>query len=230
MKYLYFISFVFIISIVSCINQEKTDQIIDLKELKISVDTYEVSIGNFRKFINATQYQTTSDRMKWSGVYNTNTTNWDVVENANWEKPDGLNFGNRNLPVTHVSYMDACAYCEWKNGRLPSAEEWDQIAGKEVIKGNVWEGPFPHMDTGEDGYAKTVAPVGKFQANKNGIHDLFGNVWEWTTTHNAKGEMIIKGGSFLCDISFCSGYIPSKYQTTLKDSGLNHLGFRCVYE
>ncbi len=209
---------------------KKNNEMISIPELNLKVDKYEVNIGEFGKFINATQYQTTSDSIGWSGVFNPDTGGWDPVEGANWKLPDGKNKGDDSLPVTHVSHMDACAFCDWKKGRLPSAEEWDIIAGKEIIKGNVWEGPFPHYDKGEDGYEKSIAPIGKFKPNDRGIHDLFGNVWEWTTSSNDKGEMIIKGGSFLCDISYCSGYIPSEFQTTPKDSGLNHLGFRCVYE
>ncbi len=196
----------------------------------LSVDTYEVSIKEFRAFIQATQFITTSDSIGWSGVFNPTSLKWDIVEKANWEKPDGQQMAQDHFPVTHVSYMDACAYCAWKRGRLPTAKEWDQIAGEKVIKGNVWEGPFPYSDSGKDGYPKSIAPIGQFVPNGLGIHDLFGNVWEWTTSKNEKGDMIIKGGSFLCDISFCSGYIPSRYQTTAMDSGLNHLGFRCVYD
>ncbi|NNE37349.1 MAG: SUMF1/EgtB/PvdO family nonheme iron enzyme, partial [Gammaproteobacteria bacterium] len=100
-----------------------------------------------------------------------------------------------------------------------------------VILGNIWEGLFPHVDQGIDGYTIQLAPRGQFQPNKDGYYDIFGNAWEWTTSIDPmKGERIIKGGSFLCDFNVCQGYIPSRYQTTADDSGLNHLGFRCVYQ
>lgn len=207
------------------------DNMIWVNQLGLHVDEYEVSVGEFRRFADLNpDYITTADSIGWSGVFDTQKGQWGMREKANWQKQDGHRITPDNHPVTQVSYMDACAYCNWKNGRLPTANEWDILAGKEVIKGNVWEGPFPYQDEGKDGYSKKIAPIGQFQPNAIGIHDLFGNVWEWTSTEKSKDEFIIKGGSFLCDISYCSGYIPSKYQTTARDSGLNHLGFRCVYE
>lgn len=217
--------------IMSCASEQTSDGIIKMNKLGLQVDQYEVSIDKFGEFLEQNDYTTTSDSIGWSGFFNSTTMNWDMVEGANWEKPKGKEKQKGNYPVTHISYMDACAYCAWKKGRLPTAQEWDAFAGDEIIQGNVWEGPFPQYDSGKDGYLKSVAPIGQFKPNASNIHDLFGNVWEWTSSEEkAKKEMIIKGGSFLCDISFCSGYIPSRYQTTAKDSGLNHLGFRCVYD
>ena len=198
---------------------------------QLVADTYEVTVDEFRTFVENTQYVTTADSFGWSGVFNPETMEWDVVENANWEKHDGKTSASGNFPVVHISYFDACAYCKWKGGRLPTAEEWDRLAGDTVILGNVWQGLFPYVDSGADGYQIRSAPVGRYEPNSNGLYDMFGNVWEWTTSIKpGKGERIIKGGSFLCDYNVCQGYIPSRYQTTMDDSGLNHLGFRCVYD
>jgi sulfatase modifying factor 1 len=213
-----------------CQSYTDTNGQVWFSSLNLMVDRYEVSIGDFREFISTTTYITTADSMMWSGVFDINQGSWIATPNANWEKPTGDSIYLDNFPVTQVSYFDACAYCEWKNGRLPSAKEWDTIAGEEVIIGNTWEGSFPYYDYGLDGYAHSIAPIGKFKPNKMGVHDLFGNVWEWTTTRSSDGTYITKGGSFLCDKDVCTGYIPSRYQTTPDDSGLNHLGFRCVYD
>jgi sulfatase modifying factor 1 len=214
----------------SCQSNTTNKNQITIPSLNLKVDQYEVSIADFGTFINEQKYVTTSDSIGWSGVYNSDSLKWDMATGANWQKPTGQKVYDDNYPATHISYMDACVYCKWKNGRLPTAPEWDKFAGDEIIKGNVWEGTFPFDDSGKDGYPKSIAPIGQFTPNKYGIHDLFGNVWEWTSTEKIPNSMIIKGGSFLCDISYCSGYIPSKFQTTAKDSGLNHLGFRCVYD
>lgn len=205
------------------------NEVIEISGLK--ADKYEVSIGEFRGFVEDTDYVTTADSLKWSGVFDIYQKNWVVGDRANWEKPDGRNTLGPNYPATHMSYFDACAYCRWKGGRLPSAAEWDMIAGDSVITGNVWEGLFPYEDSGNDGYHLKVAPRGQFKPNTTGLYDIFGNVWEWTSSiDEEKSERIIKGGSFLCDYNVCAGYIPSRFQTTPDDSGLNHLGFRCVYE
>lgn len=218
-----------ILCLVAC--QEEillSNEVISLPELK--VDKYEVSIGEFGQFIKEQEYITTADSLKWSGFFDVVQRNWIVAQEANWEKPDGRKKLGVNYPVTQVSYYDACAYCKWKGGRLPTADEWDAIAGDTVITGNVWQGIFPYEDEGIDGYEISIAPRGQFAPTENGLYDIFGNVWEWTTSMDEeKNARIIKGGSFLCDYNVCAGYIPSKYQTTLDDSGLNHLGFRCVY-
>ncbi len=203
---------------------------INIPNTDFSVDAFEVSIAQFKQFTQANEYVTTADSLEWSGVFDTLSNKWEVVEKANWLRPEGNEIYSDNYPTTQVSFYDACAYCEWKSGRIPTAQEWDIIAGPEVIRGNIWEGVFPYQDEAKDGYYKRVAPIGQFKTNKYGIHDLFGNVWEWTSSLANNGSNIIKGGSFLCDFDVCSGFIPSKFQTTPKDSGLNHLGFRCIYD
>lgn len=197
----------------------------------LSVDTFEVTVSQFREFVVAMNYETTADSFGWSGKWDTRLGEWSIAQKANWERQDGENLAADNLPAVHISYRDACDYCAWRGGRLPTAQEWDALAGDSVIVGNVWQGLFPRLDEGLDGYKTVSAPVGQFRPNMNGYYDMFGNVWEWTSTMDLhKGERIIKGGSFLCDYNVCQGYIPSRYQTTLDDSGLNHLGVRCVYE
>lgn len=221
---------------------------IEIGERSLFIDKTEVTIGAFRNFILETGFVTTSDSLGWSGVFATHQGGWIPVTQANWEKPLGREIAADQLPVTHVSYYDAVAYCNWKKGRLPTAEEWDAAAGEKIIPGNVWEGPFPYHNSGKDGYLEEAAPVGHFEPNSFGLYDMFGNVWEWTSSSSSRSEMgqfyangqlideaamdgkIIKGGSFLCDESYCAGYIPSKYQITPEDSGMNHLGFRCVYD
>lgn len=221
---------------------------VNISERSFFIDKTEVTIGAFRNFILQTGYVTTSDSLGWSGVFATNQGGWIPVTQANWEKPLGQEVADARLPVTHVSYYDAVAYCSWKNGRLPTAEEWDAAAGEKIKPGNVWEGPFPYHNSGKDGYLEEAAPVGQFEPNRIGLHDMFGNVWEWTSSSSSRSEAgqfyangqlidetamegkIIKGGSFLCDENYCSGYIPSKFQITPEDSGMNHLGFRCVYD
>ena len=229
--YLFFVLITLLSFSIGCSDRQsfKPNQIVKVDGL--NTDLYEVSIGEFRAFIRDTKYLTTADSLGWSGFFDPTTKNWEVAEKANWELPDGRKKVSADYPVTQVSYYDACAYCKWKGGRLPSAEEWDVLAGDSVIVGNIWQGIFPYQDDGTDGYKISVATRGNFFHNNNGLYDIFGNVWEWTSSKDTlKNERIIKGGSFLCDFNVCAGYIPSRYQTTPDDSGLNHLGFRCVYD
>lgn len=232
MKYL--LSLIPIIILFSC-NDFKTiiiveNDIISIPCYQFSTNKYEITVAEFAQFVKENNYVTTADSFKWSGVFSLEKNGWEPVDFANWQKPDGKIKAPTNHPVTQISYYDAQTFCKSKGGRLPTAEQWDVLAGDSFIVGNVWQGIFPIVDEGKDGYIAKTAPVGQFKTNQFGLHDVFGNVWEWTSSQTPQGQHIIKGGSFLCDYDYCSGFIPERYQTTDRDSGLNHLGFRCVYD
>ncbi|WP_317164112.1 formylglycine-generating enzyme family protein [Sediminibacterium roseum] len=121
-------------------------------------------------------------------------------------------------------------------------------------KANTWEGKFPYSNDKKDGYL-ALAPVKKFAANGYGLYDMAGNVWEWCSdwydaayykranrhSIDPKGadksndpsepmmpKRILRGGSFLCNDSYCSGYRVSRRMRSSPDTGLEHTGFRCV--
>jgi formylglycine-generating enzyme len=125
-------------------------------------------------------------------------------------------------------------------------------AAKASDKANFWQGSFPYENLNEDGFFGT-APVRSYPPNKFDLYDMAGNVWEWCEdTFNNQGyvemiedklpasranavgesspkqELVLRGGSFLCNDSYCSGYRVSRRMGTSSDSGLNHAGFRCV--
>jgi sulfatase modifying factor 1 len=122
---------------------------------------------------------------------------WTYVPGADWRHPQGpgsdLN-GLEKHPVVHVGYEDAEAFARWAGKRLPTEAEWEFAArgghagkrytwGDELQPGgrwmaNIFEGAFPHQNTGADGYART-APVGHYDPNSYGLYDMAGNVWEW---------------------------------------------------
>jgi sulfatase modifying factor 1 len=123
---------------------------------------------------------------------------WAWTPGASWRRPEGpgshIRKRNRH-PVVHIAYEDAVAYAEWAGKSLPTESEWE-FAARGGLDGapftwgdehepeggpmaNTWRGEFPWKNLASDGYEGT-APVGSFPPNGYGLHDMAGNVWDWT--------------------------------------------------
>ena len=173
---------------------------------------------------------------------------WRQVYEADWRHPEGprSDIADRDdHPVVQVSFNDAIAYCAWAGKRLPTEAEWEFAARGGLAKKafpwgderepdgkhrmNVWQGSFPNANSVDDGYYGTC-PVDAFPPNGYGLHNVTGNVWEWTDdwfdppsgTHKVQ-----KGGSYLCHASYCRRYRVARQGNEL-DSSAGNLGFRCA--
>jgi formylglycine-generating enzyme required for sulfatase activity len=92
---------------------------------------------------------------------------------------------------------------------------------------NVWQGEFPARNTAADGFVGT-APVDSFPANGYGLHNVTGNVWEWTADSFDGASRVQKGGSYLCHHSYCRRYRVAARQGSTPDSSTGNVGFRCA--
>lgn len=127
-----------------------------------------------------------------------------------------------------------------------------QDVSETTPQANVWQGAFPAKNRNTDGYPMT-APIGRFKPAPSGLYDMSGNVWEWTSdwyrpdshampkVSDPPGpsdsfdpqepevpKKVIKGGSFLCSLGGCRGYRSAARMKSSPDTGLMHVGFRCV--
>ena len=196
---------------------------------------------------------------------------WRYVPGACWRHPRGPGStldGLDRHPVTQVAYEDAAAYATWAGKQLPTEAEWEYaarggLAGATYVWGdefeptgrrmaNIWVGAFPwqfHPGRGQARRPGTTA-VGTYAPNGYGLHDMTGNVWEWTVDHfhpehppaccapqmsasettapQRFSRHVVKGGSFLCAADYCLRYRPAARQGQTEDTATCHLGFRCV--
>ena len=181
----------------------------------VQVNSFEMSPGTvtnalFGEFVAATRYRTEAERYGWSFVFGgfiperfpptrgvVDAPWWRQVFGATWAHPEGprSDIASRgNHPVTHVSWNDAQAFCQWSGTRLPTEAEWEFAArggsenshfpwGAQLIldgrhRMNVWQGSFPDRNRAADGYEVT-APVDAYPPNGYGLFNMTGNVWEW---------------------------------------------------
>jgi formylglycine-generating enzyme required for sulfatase activity len=217
------------------------------------IQVNEVTNRQFSEFVANTGYVSEAEKNGGSAVFRfdqsrSSAPDWWVFDmNSTWRTPRGKGFPEEEFnmhPVVHVSLNDARAYAKWIGGRIPTEIEWEYAASAENSHGvrtqreprteegpsaNIWTGHFPSTNSAEDGFLET-APVGCFKGSAHGVHDMIGNVWEWTESA-FEGDpklYVLKGGSYLCSSNYCARYRPAARQSLAPNQSTEHLGFRVV--
>lgn len=219
------------------------------------IGQFEITRGQFRTFVEATSYKTDAER----GIRGGDGYDEAAKKLAGPDKKYSWRFTGypqtENHPVVNVSWNDALAFCRWLSEReqqiyrLPTEAEWEyacragttsafcngDVAETLVEVGNVVDASAHEVFPGRvalkarDGFVFT-APVGSFKPNAWGIHDMHGNVWEWTADDFGpphEKDKTVRGGDWYHDWSFARSAQRFPIYPGLCR---RHAGFRVVRE
>jgi formylglycine-generating enzyme required for sulfatase activity/serine/threonine protein kinase len=214
------------------------------------IGKYEVTVREFSHFITETRYLTTSDSLGFSWIYKQGQ--WVKGENVNWTNDiygKLIEVKDMDVPVIHISWVDAMNYCKWLSKetklafRLPTEAEWEfaarggnnskqyKFSGSDTVSQVAWY----------DGNSKqNLAKTGQKLPNEMGIYDMSGNVMEWCYDYysdqfyssakpeNSFGpdsgtERVARGGSWFTPDLMCRSTFRMAYPETTRGG---NIGFR----
>ncbi|WP_144391565.1 bifunctional serine/threonine-protein kinase/formylglycine-generating enzyme family protein [Pleionea sediminis] len=218
----------------------------DMKSIdNFKIASKEVTVADFRKFVDATNYQTDAEKPGNDGCWGQVNRRWGYSRRINWRTPG---FSQQpSHPVVCVSYRDAQAFIQWLNQetkrqyRLPSESEFEIAAKSGTTSKFYWGNTITPGKANCQGCGRkssnifTVA-VASFPPNRFGLYDMLGNVWEitdncWSNSKSSQlasktgcNAIVAKGGGWNSD----PNYILAGSRTMLKVAGQvkADIGFR----
>ena len=164
-----------------------------------------ITVDEFSKFVDSTGYVTDAEKYGWSIVQKT-IHEFEIVDNATWKIPNGIDPASPHMAVTQVSYNDAIAFCKWSGTALPSYDDYWKMTQKDN--------------------RKVIMNANQIESPEN--INIIGNTWDITNTINYKGEVRLAGGSYLCSKSSCDGTNPDRKLYVSLDTGNSHISFSII--
>jgi len=213
---------------------------------------YPITVGQFKRFVEETRYQTTAEKEGGAYIY---TGSWEKKKDANWRNPYFKQTDKH--PVVCISWLDAVKFCEWlsietdKKYRLPTEAEWEYACrggtttpfhfGETITTELVnYDGNYPYGGAPKGEWRKQMVEVDYFKhANNFGLYQMHGNVWEWTCSDygkysennhlkcssNNSANKSLRGGSWCDSADLCRS--ADRLNLT-PDFRFNYFGFRVV--
>jgi formylglycine-generating enzyme required for sulfatase activity len=217
------------------------------------MDVVEVTAGAYLDCTQRGACKQAESTVKWGSIPD-DVKEHDSVACTAYQTSEGA------LPMNCISWTDADAFCQAAGKRLPTEAEWEYAAGGGAEHRRFPWGPAPpsaallnscdrscvaspnHLPPGqkpifdEDDHFPQLAPGGRFPAgdSKFGVHDMAGNVWEWTSSPYctypehacASQHRVFRGGGW-------GGAMLSNVRTSARmwshpSHRYNDVGFRCV--
>lgn len=217
---------------------------------------HEITVGQFKAFIDETGYITDSDKREGSNIVI--GTSYEFKKGINWrfdERGNKRPESDYNFPVIHVTWNDAMAFAEWMGCRLPTEAEWEYAcrAGSTTVfnTGNClsceqenFDGTIQYSDCKQSQYLGKIVSVGSFTPNAWGLYDMHGNVSEWcddwysdytaseqTNPKNPKTKLkgspqVCRGGAWSSPAIGCRSAARGGAEISVS---MFTLGFRLVY-
>ena len=197
------------------------------------IDRWPATNAEYKKFVDDTSYPVPHYTVSWC---DTRGYNWDPETRMYPED-------KADHPVVLVTWEDAIAYAGWAHKRLPTEAEWERAARGLNGRRYAWGNEFlaGRSNSKEAGLGRT-SPIGHFSPDGDtpeGLVDMVGNVWEWTSSlfapypydpndgresRQATGFRVLRGASWLNDanVAHCLSRLDGDFRF------FNNVGFRCA--
>lgn len=195
----------------------------------------EVTIAQFERYVLATGTVTRAEKEGGGFEYG---AGWERRPGWSWRRPDGVVPASADLPAVHLDFAEAQAYCRWVGGRLPTGAEWQKAGFTELrasppapwVKGRTYAwttGDSPQgANTSDSDPWPRAAPGGVTRAGVNGLYDMGGNVWEWTTDAQGSQRRTVGGSWWYGPVQMKSdvqAFKPADFYAV-------YIGFRCAFD